>query len=105
MTAPSRSLRYDADNARRRAMRHAAIAARDAERARENAAIVRHAASALQQREIRVVSVGHRRIALGALAGTDTGHPFMADGHTATSCLLCFGWSNDYRHWAGDGRG
>lgn len=92
--APSRSRSYDSYNARRRLRRQAAIAVRSAERAKEAAA-----AAILQQRETRVVSIGTRRIPLGALAGTGTAHPFLPDGHAGTSCMACFGWSNDYRHW------
>lgn len=48
--------------------------------------------------DIRVVRLPRGNLPLGALAGTTTAHPFVPDGHTGTSCLLCFGWSNDVRH-------
>lgn len=51
------------------------------------------------QREIRVVRLPGGPIALGALAGTSVAHPFVPDGHTGTSCMACFGWCTDYRHW------
>lgn len=50
-------------------------------------------------REVRVVRVGKARVAVGALAGTSTPHPFVPDGSTGTSCMACFGWCSDYRHW------
>lgn len=98
----TRHRRDAANNVRRRLRREAERVVRDAERAVETAAIIQ--AAARQQREVRVVSVGRRRIPLGALAGTDTGHPFVPDGHTGTSCMACFGWSNDFRHWPGGNR-
>jgi len=54
--------------------------------------------AATVQREIRVVRLPDRTIALGALAGTAVAHGFLPDLHTGTSCVACFGWSNDYRH-------
>lgn len=96
--APSRHRRDAANNVRRRLRREADHAVRDAERAVETAAIIQAAA---RQREIRVVNIGRRRVALGAFAGTDIRHPFVPDGHTGTSCMACFGWSNDVRHWPG----
>jgi hypothetical protein len=98
VTAPSASPRYHADLKRRHRKREAARVARDAERARETAAVVEQAVRS-QEREVRVVRVGGRRMPLGVLAGTDRPHPYVADGHTGTTCQLCFGWSNDFRHW------
>lgn len=41
---------------------------------------------------------GDKAIAVGALAGTTVAHGFLPDQHTGTSCMACYGWSNDYRH-------
>lgn len=56
--------------------------------------------AATVQREVRVVRLPGGTIPLGAYAGTDTAHPHIPDGNTGTSCMGCFGWSNDARHWA-----
>jgi hypothetical protein len=51
------------------------------------------------RREARTVRLpGGRTFALGAYAGSGAAHPFVPDGGTSTSCMLCFGWSNDPRH-------
>lgn len=97
MTAPTRQRRDAANNVRRRLRREQARVIRDAERAVETAAIVR--AATRRPREVRAVSIGGRRVQLGAFAGTAITHPFVPDEHTGTSCMGCFGWSNDVRHW------
>lgn len=57
------------------------------------------AANRRVRREVRVVRLPDGRVfGLGAYAGTDRLHVFVPDGGTSTSCQLCFGWSNDYRH-------
>lgn len=98
MTAPSQSVRYDADNARRRRKRGTARLLRDIERAKETAAVVQAATRALRQQQIRRVRVGNTVVPLGALAGTDKPHSFVPDAWSATSCQICFGWSDDTRH-------
>jgi hypothetical protein len=55
-------------------------------------------ADLLIHREIRRVHLPGGPVPLGALAGTDTAHPFVPDGGIGTSCLLCFGWCSDPRH-------
>jgi hypothetical protein len=51
------------------------------------------------RREVRTVRLpGGRSFALGAYAGSGAAHPFVPDGGSSTSCMLCFGWSNDHRH-------
>lgn len=49
-------------------------------------------------REIRRIRLPGGFMPLGALAATTQPHPFVPDGNTGTSCLACFGWSNDVRH-------
>jgi hypothetical protein len=56
--------------------------------------------AAVVEREIRRVRVGSTFVPLGVLAGTDTVHRFKPDQTSGTSCLLCFGWYDDYRHAA-----
>lgn len=56
--------------------------------------------AAVVEREIRRVRVGNTVVPLGALAGTDSAHRFVADDWSGTSCQLCFGWYDDYRHAA-----
>lgn len=86
-------------NAKRRLRRAADRAERDA---REAAITVYAIARAnTRQREIRVVRLPGGNMPLGALAGTDVAHPFVPDGHTGTSCMACFGWCTDFRHWPG----
>lgn len=55
--------------------------------------------AAVVEREIRRVKVGSTLVPLGALAGTTTGHPFVPDDWSGTSCQLCYGWSDDSRHF------
>jgi hypothetical protein len=91
--------RYVDQNAKRRLRRAAERAERDARDARD-AVWTREAVARAQtrQREIRIVRLPGGTMPLGALAGADTVHPFVPDGHTGTSCMACFGWSNDVRH-------
>jgi hypothetical protein len=49
-------------------------------------------------RDIRRVRLPSGLVPLGALAATTRSHPFVPDGWTGTSCLLCFGWCTDPRH-------
>ena len=49
-------------------------------------------------RDIRRVRLPSGLVPLGALAATTTAHPFVPDGWTGTSCLLCYGWCSDVRH-------
>ncbi|MCW2768515.1 MAG: hypothetical protein JWO11_4474 [Nocardioides sp.] len=88
--------RYADQNAKRRLRRASDRAERDA----RDAVWIREAVARAQtrQREIRIVRLPGGNMPLGALAGADTVHPFVPDGHTGTSCMACFGWSNDYRH-------
>lgn len=37
-------------------------------------------------------------VEVGQLAATNVVHPFIADEGTGTSCLACFGWSDDPKH-------
>lgn len=46
----------------------------------------------------RMIRLTGRVIAVGELAGTDLPHPHAPDDSTGTSCMACFGWSNDARH-------
>jgi hypothetical protein len=39
-------------------------------------------------------------VKVGALAGTDTPHKHAGDAWTGSSCMACFGWSDDPRHLA-----
>lgn len=50
------------------------------------------------RREVRTVRLTDgRRFALGAFAATGRLHVFVPDGDLGTLCMLCFGWSSDYR--------
>lgn len=70
----------------------------DREEARATAPRVRRPAETWR-REPRVVRLTDgRRYGLGAYAASGAAHPFVPDGGTSTSCMLCFGWSNDSRH-------
>lgn len=73
------------------------------ERRRERQAIsdakaVEAATRAIQQREPRVVRLPGRNIRLGAYAGTSVPHGYVGDSNLGTSCMACFGWTDDYRH-------
>lgn len=46
----------------------------------------------------RYVHLNDSIITVGGLVGSDALHPFAPDTHTGTSCLACFGWSDDARH-------
>jgi hypothetical protein len=56
--------------------------------------------NATVQREIRVVRLPGGAMPLGALAATDVAHPFVPDGWTGSTCMACFGWCTDPRHWS-----
>jgi hypothetical protein len=88
--------RYADQNTKRRLRRAGARAEREAQEALGTLKAVAHANS--RTREIRVVRLPGGPIPLGAYAGTDIAHQFIPDGDTGTSCMGCFGWSNDYRH-------
>jgi hypothetical protein len=92
-------------NAKRRLRRAAARAERETRETRETLEAVARAQT--RQRDIRIVRLPGGNMPLGALAGADTVHPFVPDQHTGTSCMACFGWSNDVRHtyrvWLGRG--
>ena len=90
---------YNAYNYDRRAEHRAA---RRAMRAAHEAREARRAIEAAERRgrEIRVLRLDSGSIPLGAYAGTDQAHEFVPDLNTGTSCMACFGWCTDYRHWA-----
>jgi hypothetical protein len=46
----------------------------------------------------RYVQLTAGTVRVGQLAATDARHPFAPDGHTGTSCLACYGWTDDARH-------
>lgn len=54
--------------------------------------------AAVADREIRRVRYGSAVVPLGVLAGSGRAHSFVPDQASGTSCLLCFGWSDDNRH-------
>lgn len=96
MTAATRAGRYVDQNTKRRLRRAIERAARDA----MEAAITLEAVARAQtrQREIRVLRLPGGVLPLGVFAGTDTMHPPVPDPYTGSSCLACFGWTDDYRH-------
>jgi hypothetical protein len=50
-------------------------------------------------REVRTVQLRHGVVLVGQLACTGAPHPFIPDRHRGTSCLACYGWVDDPRHW------
>jgi hypothetical protein len=54
--------------------------------------------------EIRIMQLPKGAVRLGALAGTTVAHPFVPDGWTGSTCLVCFGWCTDPRHNGHDAR-